>query len=115
MLRIEEFQAERIGFLTAVYEITTRIPRGQVLGYAQLGALIGKPRHGRQVGNALKKLPLETEIPWWRVIRSDGSIALQGDPLRGPLQKQLLHNERISFRNAYTINIQKHRWQPVIV
>lgn len=84
-----------LGFRRAVYAVVERIPAGRVLGYGHVAAALGSPRAARQVGYALAALPPETAVPWWRVIRSDGSIALQGDPARGPRQVALLEREGV--------------------
>ena len=76
------------------------IPAGQVLGYGHVAALLGSPRAARQVGYALAALSPdaadphgEAPVPWWRVIRSDGSIAQAGDPAR-PLHQRRLSRTR---------------------
>jgi len=84
-----------IGFRQAVYAVVRRIPPGRVLGYGMVGALLARPRVGRQVGYAMAALDPGTDVPWWRVIRSDGTIALQGDPTRGPLQIARLRAEAV--------------------
>jgi methylated-DNA-protein-cysteine methyltransferase related protein len=113
MLNITEYQAETIGFYQAVIRITKQIPSGKVLGYGHLATLIGKPRNPRQVGSVLKKISPTDNIPWWRVIRSDGSIAMQGDITRGPLQIQRLKAEQVTFR-GHRVDMIISRWEPEI-
>ena len=98
-------------FKEAVYALVARIPPGKVLGYGHVAALIGRPRNARQVGFALSNLEHGTKVPWWRVIRSDGSVALQGDIHRGPIQIQNLRSENIAF-NGSRINMKIYRWTP---
>jgi methylated-DNA-protein-cysteine methyltransferase related protein len=112
MLDISEIHNSTINFAEAVLLVTKKIPQGKVLGYGHLAALIGKPRNARQVGQVLKHAPLK-DLPWWRVLRSDGSIAMQGDPNRGPLQLQYLKNEKVCFRGA-KVNMKESRWRPEI-
>jgi methylated-DNA-protein-cysteine methyltransferase-like protein len=114
MVQISEIQAEKIGFIQAVFTLTKQIPKGKVLGYGHLAALIGQPRHARHVGRALKACTPEDGLPWWRVLRSDGSIAQQGDPFRGPIQKQKLIEEKVVFRGL-SVDMSKARWQPEII
>ena len=113
MLAIDRIQVDSIGFQEAVYTVTRLIPRGKVLGYGHVAALIGRPRHARHVGNALKSLPLNSDVPWWRVLRSDGSIAMQGDILRGPLQLEHLDTEKVGFLGQ-KVNMRTCRWIPEI-
>lgn len=100
-----------IGFREAVYAVVRRIPPGEVLGYGMVGALLARPRVGRQVGYAMAALGPGTDVPWWRVIRSDGSIALQGDPTRGPQQIALLRAENIDVVGN-RVDMGQARWRP---
>ena len=49
------------------------IPRGRVVSYGQLAYRLGAPRAARQVGWAMRRCP--DDLPWQRVVMSDGSIA----------------------------------------
>ena len=100
-----------LGFRAAVYAAVGRIPRGSVLGYGMVGAVLGRPRVARQVGYALAALEPGTEVPWWRVIRSDGSVALQGDPVRGPTQIALLRAEGVEVQGNQ-VDMGRYRWRP---
>ncbi|NMO23290.1 MGMT family protein [Pyxidicoccus fallax] len=51
------------------------IPRGQVRSYAQVALYAGRPGAARGVGMELSDLPTHDEVPWWRVIRSGGTLA----------------------------------------
>lgn len=102
-------------FHEAVYNATRLIPVGKVLGYGHLATLIGRPGCARQVGKALSRLgtgagyPL---VPWWRVLRSDGSIAMQGEPARGPAQIARLRAEQVPFKRVHIVDMRVARWQP---
>lgn len=100
-----------LAFREAVYAAVHRIPRGRVLGYGMVGAILGRPRVARQVGYALAALEPGTAVPWWRVIRSDGSIALQGDPVRGPTQIRLLEAEGVTVVGN-RVDMGRYRWRP---
>ncbi len=49
-----------------IFERVRRVPRGYVTTYGDLSP--GAPRHA---GRALSRMP--GDIPWWRVVRSDGT------------------------------------------
>lgn len=100
-----------LGFREAVYAAVRCIPVGRVLGYGMVGAILGRPRVARQVGYALAALEPGTEVPWWRVIRSDGSVALQGDPVRGPTQIRLLGAEGVEVVGN-RVDMGRFRWRP---
>ncbi len=70
----ENFKITGTIFQIKVWEALKKIPRGEVLSYGQLAALIGKPRAARAVGQAVGKNPLPIIIPCHRVIAADGSI-----------------------------------------
>jgi len=47
-----------------------------VASYGQIARMAGLPKHARLVGYVLKHLDAEAEIPWHRVINSQGKISL---------------------------------------
>jgi methylated-DNA-protein-cysteine methyltransferase-like protein len=59
-------------FDRAVAEVVRAIPRGETLSYGGVARRVGKPRGARAVVQALHRL---RDVPWWRVIRSDGTLA----------------------------------------
>ncbi len=61
-------------WLTAVERAVRSIPRGQTASYARVALMSGKPGAARAVVRALHTLE---GIAWWRVLRSDGSLAPQ--------------------------------------
>lgn len=60
------------------YECVQCIPYGHVTSYGHIAKLIGYPKHSRMVGAALKFLQSD-QVPWHRVVRSNGEIAERGD------------------------------------
>ncbi|MEC8381646.1 MAG: methylated-DNA--[protein]-cysteine S-methyltransferase [Myxococcota bacterium] len=96
-----------------VFKVVRTIPTGQVMSYGDVAKAIGMPRHARQVGYALSSLEPHTTVPWWRVIRTDGSIAMQGDMVRGPKQVALLKAEAVVFKGQ-KVDMQRHRWWPAL-
>ena len=78
------------------------------MGYGDVAAKVGYPGRARHVGFVLSRL-IDSDVPWWRVIRSDGSIALQGDPIRGPIQITKLKAEAVAFRGK-KVDMTLCRW-----
>ena len=77
-------------FSDKVYEVVSKIPKGQTLNYKQVAELAGSPRAFRAVGNILNK-NYNSAIPCHRVVRSDGKT---GGYNRGALNKiKLLKKE----------------------
>jgi methylated-DNA-protein-cysteine methyltransferase-like protein len=60
-------------FSKSVYDMVARIPRGRVMTYGQIAALVGSPRSARIVGQVAHWGPLD--LPWQRVVHKDGSLA----------------------------------------
>ncbi len=99
-------------FFTQVYRFVARVPRGKVVTYGQVAALLGVPHASRAVGAALRHLPqsLVHAVPWQRVINASGGISLRGDVIRVEEQRWLLENEGIEFNRQGKVNLKKYRW-----
>ena len=82
-------------FRDAVYQIVAAIPSGAVSSYGAVARQAGFPRHARFVGRLMSQLPGDTRLPWHRVLRGDGRIALAGTPA-GEEQVQRLRNENVT-------------------
>lgn len=83
------------GFRARVYAVVEAIPPGRVMGYGHVAAALGQPGAARQVGWALAALPSGTAVPWQRVVRSSGHLAMQGDPSRAREQRLRLLAEGV--------------------
>ncbi len=59
-------------FQELVASVVRAIPKGTTLSYAGVALRANKPGGARQVVRALNELK---GIPWWRVIKSDGTVA----------------------------------------
>lgn len=99
-------------FARAVYAMVRRVPRGRVVTYGQLAAMLGHPRAARAVGTALSRLPqpLSRVVPWQRVIKASGGISYCGDVLRPELQRHLLEGEGVRFQAGGRVDLWRYRW-----
>ena len=99
-------------FFVHVYRLVAQVPKGKVVTYGQVAALLGAPRAARAVGTALRYLPgsLTRTVPWQRVINAAGGISLRGDVLRAEEQRWLLEGEGIEFDRHGKVNLKKYRW-----
>lgn len=98
-----------------VWGIAKRIPRGRVATYGQLAALLGMPKHARQVGYALSATPENMKIAWHRVVNAEGRISLRlkhWETGSDDLQRILLEAEGVTFDDSGRIDLKKFRWQP---
>jgi methylated-DNA-[protein]-cysteine S-methyltransferase len=64
-----------------VLRVTSQIPYGGVLSYAEVAADAGSPRGFRAAGNALGANPMPIVVPCHRVLRSGGSLGGYGGGL----------------------------------
>src|SRR5829696_6810736 len=76
----------------AVFDVVERIPPGRVSSYGAIGRLIGVGP--RRVARALASGG--GAVPWYRVLRADGSAA---EPVR-VRQLELLAGEGVPIRNG---------------
>ena len=58
----------------AIYQVISQIPRGRVASYGDVAKMAGLPGYARYVGYLLKSVPIDTSLPWHRVVSSDGTI-----------------------------------------
>ena len=86
-------------FTQKVLAACRKIPSGKTISYSQLASMIGHPRAGRAVGNALAKNPIPLIIPCHRVVRRDGSIGNFSAPGGTSLKKRMiaLEDKRSAF------------------
>ena len=95
-----------------VYAVVAQIPRGQLATYGQIAELVGVWGAARQVGWALRRLPLPSEIPWQRVVNAKGQISF--NPSREGsdwIQRELLLAEGIPVDAAGQLPLAQHRWR----
>ena len=92
-----------------------RVPLGTLATYGQIAELIGAWGSARQVGWALRRLPLPSAIPWHRVVNAAGRIAMT--PSREGsdwIQRELLLAEGIPVDADGRLPLARFRWQPVL-
>jgi methylated-DNA-protein-cysteine methyltransferase related protein len=86
------------------------IPRGAVASYGQIAALVGLPNGARQVVRVLHACSDKNSLPWFRVVRKDGTIAL---PIGGgfELQRALLEEEGVEVGAGGRIDLARYGWR----
>ena len=93
-----------------VYNIIRKIPYGKVLTYKDVAILAGiNSKNGpRCVGYWLSKLPANTDIPWHRVVNSQGKISIKNPIYSKDLQASLLIKEGIKVE-GYSLDLARYR------
>lgn len=100
------------GFTERVYAMVRRVPRGRVVSYGGVAALLGQPRAARGVGRALNALPEGSDVPWWRVVNRNGEISIRGVLHGAVLQRRLLRAEGVRFDATGRVDWKRYGWTP---
>jgi methylated-DNA-protein-cysteine methyltransferase-like protein len=101
------------------YEIIRAIPRGYVMTYGSIAALIPAPQgmdplsyqriRARWVAYSLRACP--EDVPWHRVVNAKGGISLH--PAEGfHLQRAMLRDEGIAFDERQHVDLARCAWRP---
>lgn len=103
-------------FYEQVYAVVRRIPRGQVTSYGRIADMLGAPNAARAVGYALRALkdknddPDYADIPWQRVVNSQGRISIVNREYGADLQAKLLRSEGVEVSEDLHLDIEKYLW-----
>jgi methylated-DNA-protein-cysteine methyltransferase-like protein len=96
-----------------VHAAVALIPRGRLATYGQIAELIGAYGCARQVGWALRRLPLPSAVPWHRVVNAQGRISMS--PSREGsdwMQRELLLAEGIPVNLDGQLPLRRYLWDP---
>ncbi len=101
-------------FYKKVYDVVKKIPVGKVATYQQVATIVSTPRAAQAVGWALRALHDYHNIPWQRVINSQGMISIEN--LRAPksLQVKLLREENIEVKEVdgnYFVDLPRYQYR----
>jgi methylated-DNA-protein-cysteine methyltransferase-like protein len=99
-------------FFRQVYRLVRRVPRGKVVTYGQVAALLGHPRRSRAVGKALSVIPdsLADRVPWQRVVNASGGVSPRGG-FHAESQRELLEREGVAFDRRGKVDLERARWR----
>ncbi|MCL2065452.1 MAG: MGMT family protein [Candidatus Cloacimonetes bacterium] len=86
----------------SIIEQILSIPQGKVSSYGDIAKRAGLPNGARQVVRVLHSMTEKYNLPWHRVIRSDGRIALEGDGR--DLQIATLRAEGVKVSSSGKVN-----------
>jgi methylated-DNA-protein-cysteine methyltransferase-like protein len=93
--------------LELVHARVRLIPPGQVMSYGQVGDEVGCS--AREAGWAMNQA-LREEIPWQRVMGSDGTLRIgRRSPALMQTQRELLEAEGVTFKANGCVDMAKHR------
>ncbi len=105
-------------FYTLVWEIARQIPPGRVSTYGQIASMIPAPEgveppqydrvRARWVGRAMHAAP--PDVPWQRVINSQGKISMPAASVEAQKQRLLLEMEDIVFDEQGRVDLNCFGW-----
>lgn len=78
-----------------IYALVRQIPPGRVTTYGHIARQIGCT--ARTVGFAMAALPAGHDVPWQRVINSEGKVRPRRNDDGAIIQRQLLEAEGVRF------------------
>ncbi len=91
-------------FDKAIWKTVSRIASGQVMAYGEVARAAGYPRHARMVSNAMSRSA--ESLPWYRVVRSDRTLAFEPGSDAYNKQQALLEDEGVQFINGKVIEVE---------
>ena len=101
-------------FYEQVYAVVRRIPPGKVTSYGRVAQMLGRPRAARAVGYALSALkdvePSQRDVPWQRVINSQGRVSIRNLRHAMAEQQALLEAEGVEFDARGYVDWRRFGW-----
>jgi methylated-DNA-protein-cysteine methyltransferase-like protein len=80
------------------------VPRGKVSCYRDIALIAGLPNGARQVARILHSMSEKHSLPWHRIIRADGFIAL-GSGQGRELQTEILRGEGVEVSKTGWVDL----------
>lgn len=93
-----------------IYAVIAAIPPGKVASYGQVAEIAGIPRGARQVAYALRCLPRNHGLPWFRIITASGKLAFEPDSSAFKRQRDTLLSEGVRLTKG-KVDMREYRWQ----
>lgn len=91
-----------------IWQTVQQIPAGKVASYGQIADLAGLPGRARLVGKVLGLSP--APLPWFRVVRSNLTLAFAAGSAEAAEQSALLRAEGVILRGVKVPD--QYHWQP---
>jgi methylated-DNA-protein-cysteine methyltransferase-like protein len=85
-----------MSFTDRVLAAVGQIPKGRVASYGLIGGLVGSPRAAQAVGQVLHRIDPTSDLPWWRVVNSQGYITVPCLEHPAIMQASLLRKEGVT-------------------
>jgi len=92
-----------------IYALVRQVPAGRVTTYGRLAGLVGTT--ARTVGFAMAALPAGHDVPWQRVINSQGKVSPRADGDGKLIQRLLLEAEGVRFDDRERVDLAEYGWE----
>jgi methylated-DNA-protein-cysteine methyltransferase-like protein len=90
-----------------IYALVRQVPAGRVVSYGMVAAMVDRCTP-RIVGYAMASVPAGSDVPWHRVINSQGRISLRDG---AELQRRLLETEGVVFDERGRVDLKRFAWK----
>ncbi|MDR0599656.1 MAG: MGMT family protein [Treponema sp.] len=93
-----------------IIEALRAVPKGNVSCYRDIARAAGFPNGARQVARVLHSMSEKHGLPWHRIVRADGFIALESG--RGKeAQAELLRAEGVETLETGWVDLGRYGWK----
>jgi methylated-DNA-protein-cysteine methyltransferase-like protein len=94
-----------------IWTMVGRVPPGKVANYGLIADLAGLPGRARMVGTMMQYAPDEMNLPWYRILKSNGQLAFKPGSNMAHKQTGLLQEEGVLVFNN-RVNLKQFLWHP---
>ena len=94
-------------FHERVWSYVRDVPLGTVVTYGQVAEILGSPEAAQAVGNAMRALPDETDVPWHRVVTAQGRLAA----IEPQEHRRRLREEGVSVGEDDSVDLEERQWR----
>ena len=91
-----------------IIEEIRAVPKGKISCYRDIALRAGLPNGARQVVMVLHSLSEKHNLPWYRILKVDGSIALENGA-GAELQASLLRDEGVEVSADGRVELEKFK------
>jgi methylated-DNA-protein-cysteine methyltransferase-like protein len=92
-----------------IYTLVRQIPPGRVTTYGGIARQVGST--ARTVGFAMAALPAGHDLPWQRVINSQGKVSPRRNGDGDLIQRLLLEGEGVQFDAQGRVDLGRYGWE----
>jgi len=93
---------------SSIYALVRQVPPGRVTTYGHIARLLGCT--ARSVGFAMAALPDGHDVPWQRVINSQGKVSPRRNGAGDLVQRLRLEAEGVLFDSCGRVDLSRYGW-----